>query len=73
MEITRNAYRCGMFSHVSLQPSALLTYVLDLSTTDNRSLYETKALNLNGTQIIAGLKDNTSTVESVILTGSIVR
>lgn len=71
VEITRNVYRCGMFSHVSLQPSGLLSYVLELSATDCRSLHETKALNLYGTHLIAGLKGNASTVEAVTLAGSI--
>lgn len=69
--ITRNVYHYSILSYVSLQPSGLLSYVLELNVADCRSLHETKALNLYGTHLITDLKGNASTVEAVTLAGSI--
>lgn len=71
VEITRNVFRCGMFSHISLLPSGLLSYVLDLSAEDCRILQRTRALNLYGTHLITGLQANASTTQSVTLAGKI--
>lgn len=71
IEVTRQIYHCGMFSHVSVVQNGFLSYIFELTAEECRNLHANKALNLYGTHLITGLKPNSSTHQSVVFAGSL--
>lgn len=71
IEVSRDIFHCGLFSHLSPVPGGHAQYIEDVSDTDCRTMFETKSYKFGFGQTIRGLIINNTVTHPVILAGTI--
>ena len=71
VEIDRTIYYCGMYSHVSVVKNGRAQYISEISRDACKQLHRTGFLALKTGLEISGIKANTTTTRSVVLSGSL--
>lgn len=71
VEISRDIFHCGLFSHLSPVPGGHAQYLEDISDADCRTMFDTKSYKLGFGQIVRGLVINNTVTHPVVLAGTI--
>lgn len=71
INILQTVHHCGMFSHLSMVPGGLSTFIADISQEECTKIHEFGSYKLQNGRIIAGIKPNSSTRYTEVIAGTI--